>query len=275
MSLIPEFFEQHWVNGIPSTHIDVRDRGLQYGHGVFETVVIKDGEPKLWSYHAKRLRSGLQLLGISFDIEPLVCFIYALAVKLEHCILKVTVTAGCADRGYAYISGKPTSLVSAYAPVCFNQARQQGFSSFFCAHRLSASYFSAIKHLNRLESVMAASECKEKGYDEGLLLSYEGCLIEGIRTNLFIRSGNTWLTPDLSLHGVKGVMRALVMSILDKQGIKVVESAIDYKTIALAQEFFCCNSVMGIVPFVTCEQISFDIGQTTRELQQLTQDYVF
>ena len=51
-------------DGRPCTLISADDRGLQYGDGLFETVAVRDGAPRLWDYHVERLRNGAARLGL-------------------------------------------------------------------------------------------------------------------------------------------------------------------------------------------------------------------
>ncbi len=55
------------VNGQPASFIDVWDRGLAYGDGVFETIAVNQGQVQLWQAHQQRLISGLLRLGIVAD----------------------------------------------------------------------------------------------------------------------------------------------------------------------------------------------------------------
>jgi 4-amino-4-deoxychorismate lyase len=65
-----------------------------------------------------------------------------------------------------------------------------------------------MKHLNRLEQVLARAEWQDD-YAEGLMRDTKGLVIEGTMTNLFlVRDDGTLVTPDLSQSGVAGVMRA-------------------------------------------------------------------
>ena len=68
-----------------------------------------------------------------------------------------------------------------------------------------------MKHLNRLENVLARAEWSDPSIAEGLLLDEEGHVISGTMTNLFIVEGGSILTPALSRCGVAGVTRARVM----------------------------------------------------------------
>ena len=276
----------HWVDGVCAHQVDIRDRGFQYGHGVFETIVVKSGIPQLLQEHFSRLALGLSFLSIQVDQEHIKAFIEKLTAQLysqstaqlhSQCgdyLLKLTVTAGVGGRGYSYQPLKALWCVSLYPLPDFGRIRADGFQAIYCQHRMGARFYNGIKHLNCLDSVIAAGEIMRQGADEGLLLNEKGDLIEGSKTNLFLRFGDNWLTPDLACYGVKGVMRAWVMHYFRMRGVPIFEQEIQAKRALEADEIFCCNSVMGIVPLTVCEGVTFDISPTTRELQKQTQAFV-
>lgn len=264
----------HWVDGVCTHQIDIRDRGFQYGHGVFETMVVKSGIPQLLQDHFSRLALGLSVLEIQIDLTSVQIFLEKLSSKYGNCLLKLTVTAGVGGRGYAYQPRKALWCVSLYPLPDYSRMRLEGLKAIYCNHRLGARFYSGIKHLNCLDSVIASGEIMRQGAEEGLLLNERNHIIEGSKTNLFLRFGDDWLTPDLTCHGVKGVMRAWVMRYFQGRSMPIFEREIQAKQVSSANEIFCCNSVMGIVPLTACEGVTFDISATTRELQKQTQAFV-
>ncbi|HKJ75680.1 MAG TPA: aminotransferase class IV, partial [Gammaproteobacteria bacterium] len=89
------------VDGKESDRLDVRDRGLQYGDGLFETLAVRDGRPRRWSAHLERLEVGCQRLGIPVPDQDV------LGRDAERCcaghvraVLKLLVTRGSGGRGY-------------------------------------------------------------------------------------------------------------------------------------------------------------------------------
>ena len=76
-----------------------------------------------------------------------------------------------------------------------------------------------IKHLNRLDQVLASREWPGDNYFEGLMLDPSGFLIEGTRSNVFLVPARTVEPPDLTQCGVEGIVRDAVMASCRRDGI--------------------------------------------------------
>jgi 4-amino-4-deoxychorismate lyase len=126
----------------------------------------------------------------------------------------------------------------------------QGIKLHVCRQRLAHNtVLAGIKHLNRLEQVLAASELQADVADEGLMLDVSGAVIEGISSNIFIVRGDALLTPSLHQCGVAGVMRATILqSLAQEADFTVQELRLTLADCLQADAIFCCNSIFGIAP---------------------------
>ena len=109
----------HFVNGKQQSAIDIQDRGLAYGDGIFETVLVVGGQIPLWSYHHARLLNGLVKLDLKLESQRLrqdVDNVLAIAKKQpdDVHILKLIVTRGLGGRGYQAVDVTPTFIVCLY-----------------------------------------------------------------------------------------------------------------------------------------------------------------
>jgi 4-amino-4-deoxychorismate lyase len=238
------------VNGIPTDLIDIRDRGLAYGDGLFETLPLLDGRPCLWAGHLARLQLGCQRLGIPFaDFDLLAAELGQLA-GAESGVGKVIITRGSSARGYAAPADlRPNRLIRfspGWSPPASIDAIPR-IQARLCQTRLSINpQLAGIKHLNRLEQVLARQEWTDSQIAEGLLCDAEGFVVEGVASNLFIREGERLLTPLLDRCGVAGVMRAAVITTALELGIEVVEARFGPEHLLAADAAFVCNSVTGV-----------------------------
>ena len=105
-----------------------------------------------------------------------------------------------------------------------------------------------VKHLNRLENVLAAAECLTDGIAEGLLLDTADNLIAGTRSNLFLIKNGTLYTPDLSLCGVAGLQRERVMNWATQHDVECKITNLKIEDLLAADEVFLVNSVIGLWP---------------------------
>ena len=121
------------------------------------------------------------------------------------------------------------------------------------------SRLAGIKHLNRLENVLAAAELNDaQSHDnqlaEGLLLDAEGHLIEGTRSNLFMVAQGQLTTPDLSRCGVAGIQRGRIMAWALQHGVTLQVRDVGLEEALHADELFVVNSVIGLWPVRELEQ---------------------
>ncbi|SQF97598.1 4-amino-4-deoxychorismate lyase [Paucimonas lemoignei] len=260
-----------WIDGQPASALSVRDRGLAYGDGLFETIAVKAGRPLLLDRHVQRLLGGCERLAIPIDPTLIHHELLAFAAQLGEGVLKLILTRGDGQRGYAPSSdAEPRRILQGSpAPAYPSSHAEHGIRLFPCATRLAEQpLLAGLKHLNRLEQVLARSEWQDATHAEGLMRDISGRIIEGVYSNLFLIKDQTLLTADLSRCGVAGVMRAELLEQASQLGI--ASSIRDLHSIDLqhADEVFVCNSVYGIWPVTGFEQLSWPVGPLTRKLQR-------
>ncbi|HYQ39977.1 MAG TPA: aminotransferase class IV, partial [Pseudomonas sp.] len=153
--------------------------------------------------------------------------------------------------------------------------RQDGIRLYPCATRLAEQpLLAGLKHLNRLEQVLARAEWQDPAYAEGLMCDRSGRVIEGVFSNLFLVKDGELLTPALERCGVAGVMRAEILARATAAGIPWRIADLDYPELLAADEVLLCNSQYGIWPVVALEGRVWPVGQLTRKLQHLLADLV-
>lgn len=243
------------INGEPEQSISALDRGLLYGDGLFETIRLHQGRLLLWSRHLKRLLDSCQTFGIVISPDELVTDVDKL-LRNQPCdgIIKIIVTRGTGGRGYRpLVSGHATRIVQ-YFPLApdLELKSESGVHTRICRQTLGQGSLAGHKHLNRLEQVLAAGELSAD-LDEGIMLNRHGQVIEGIRSNIFLVSNEQLCSPDLSLSGVNGVMRAYLLKQFADSGRPVIVRAITLTELLQAQEVFLCNSVLGVWPVVSLQ----------------------
>lgn len=240
------------VNGIPTDQVPLSDRGLQYGDGLFETIAVIDSKPRAWHRHMVRLARGESALGIpETDKEQLYSEALSLSHGLLNGVLKIIVTRGSGGRGYRPPEVcKPRRILSLHNwPDYPDHWFTEGVQLRVCETRWSRnSRLSGLKHLNRLEQVLARQEWQDPEIAEGLMLDEAGSVISATQSNLFAVVDGELVTPDLSQSGIAGVMRELVIECAGKLGIPVRIAAIDVEGLKQADALFLTNSIMGICP---------------------------
>ncbi|MDO6563103.1 aminodeoxychorismate lyase [Amphritea sp. 1_MG-2023] len=272
------------INGLSEQSLPVADRGLAYGHGLFETICLNQAKPVAWQAHIERLKAGAQRLAIPLPdnieqllLEDLSTLLSTRSASTVRQVLKITLTRGCGGRGYAVDAETPINRIvqlSAF-PVYPDQPADNGITVRLCQSRLAiAPHLAGIKHLNRLEQVLARAEWSTTAIREGLVLDTEGYLVEGTMSNLFWCRDGVLYTPQLDRCGVKGIVREQVVRLAQQQGIPLQQGLFTAAALNDADEVFVCNSIIAIWPVIKCiaidqSQFEWSVGPITRCLQSL------
>ncbi|MFY1664396.1 aminodeoxychorismate lyase [Pseudomonas sp. Pseu.R1] len=261
-----------WIDGQPASQLSVKDRGLAYGDGFFETILVKAGKPLLFDGHLQRLALTGKRLAFSLDLLLVESECRVFASQMQEGVMKLIITRGDGLRGYAPTPGArglrilQASPLPAYPP----SNAEQGVRLYPCQTRLAEQpLLAGLKHLNRLEQVLARNEWHDAEHAEGLMRDTSGRIVEAVYSNLFMVKGGVLLTPDLSRCGVAGVMRAELLALAEDANMPVRALDLQMSDLRKADEVFVCNSVYGIWPVRAFEQLIWPVGAVTRKLQHL------
>jgi 4-amino-4-deoxychorismate lyase len=242
-----------YVDGTKCAVLPSDDRGLQYGDGLFETLALSGQTPQHWALHLARLQDGARRLGIACPASDLWRQDLAAAsagLSGRH-VAKLILTRGSGGRGYTPpTDARPRRIVQISPwPTWPGVTPEHGVRVIECSVPLGRNrVLAGIKHLNRLEQVLASAEIAAAGADEGLMFDDRAQLVEGTRSNVFLVIDGALCTPRLDEAGVHGVMRTLVMKAADSLSVAVSEQAVSRATLAQASELFLCNSLIGLWP---------------------------
>jgi 4-amino-4-deoxychorismate lyase len=249
-----------WLNGklVPENKavVSVMDHGFLYGVGVFETLRVYAGHPFLLKDHVDRLSRGLQLLRIR---PPLSSHEWAEAIRqlldasgLRDAYVRISVTGGAVGPGLsARQYDEPTTVIFARPlPKWPEWMYTVGKTvEVLDIPRQVQGGTASLKSHNYLNSVLARLEMGERfPAHEGLQLSPEGWIAEGIVTNLFFVRDGTICTPSTDLGILPGVTRRFVLAIARQVGLPVEEGRYPLSVLKEADEIFLTNSMQEIVP---------------------------
>lgn len=242
------------VNGRDDGRIDPQDRGLQYGDGLFETIVVINGRARFLEWHLERLAAGAARLAIPLPEPGVLRTEIAAAGAAGQGIVKLIVTRGVGERGYRPPSKpQPTRIVVGLPwPELAPAAWTRGVRVGWCRTRLGRNPgLAGIKHLNRLEQVLARAEWDDARMAEALMMDDRDHVICGTQANLFARVAGRWITPALDQCGVAGVMRRAFLAWKAERGDPVIERALPAADLAGATAMLLTNAVIGAWP--VCE----------------------
>jgi 4-amino-4-deoxychorismate lyase len=238
-----------WINGRRRAQLDGRDRGLQYGDGIFETMKVQGGRIRLLDLHLARLYASCRVLKIALPGAALLRReLECIAGRRGAAILKLVVTRGIGSRGYRPTGKERTNRIASLQTARRATAsRGQPVRVRVCRTPLSTNpKLAGLKTLNRLDCVLARAEWQDERIWEGLMRDTNGNWVCGTMSNLFVRRGPVLITPRLDQCGVAGVMRRWVMQHAEALSLRVMERRVSWDDLKSAEEVFMSNAVVGI-----------------------------
>jgi 4-amino-4-deoxychorismate lyase len=258
-----------WLDGVARPDGDL-DRGLEFGDGLFETLAVVGGRPRLLERHLARLMNGCQRLGLPApDADVCRRELVTAAAAPAAGVLKLIVTRGGGGHGYAPGPGPGRRWLAALPararpPGC----ESQGVALYQCATRLAAQpLLAGLKHLNRLEQVLARREWTDPAIPEGLMLDVHGRLVCGTMSNVFAVIREELVTPALARAGVAGVMRGALLEAFRAAGAPVLERDLDPGELGAASEVFVTNALIGAWPVRSFAGHAWPVGPWARRAQ--------
>jgi 4-amino-4-deoxychorismate lyase len=240
-----------WINGREGDSIHIKDRGLHYGDGAFETMRVRRGAVRFLDYHLERLADACRRLEIKPpDGARLRQEIARIAALRAEGVLKLIVTRGSGARGYRPSGRERCTRVISLHPLS-GAARTAALPKRvrLCAMRLGINEtLAGLKTLNRLESVLARAEWTDTRIWEGLMRDTDDNIVCGTMSNVFMRRGSRLMTPKVDRCGIAGVMRRWVLEQARGLELAVSEGRLRWEDLRRADEVFMTNAVVGIVP---------------------------
>jgi len=261
-----------WIND-PGPHgqwgspneltLPINERGLLLADGLFETVLIFDGQPRLLAEHLDRWHHSAALLGLAkppdeATVEPLIHG--AISRSGISCgALRLNWSRGSTGRGIAIPpaeaegSSNPSEASRAHRFWLQLSPHQANFDPVRVIvspteRRCATSLLSQCKTFAYGPSIQAHRQAQAAGADDALLPSSSGELSCGTTTNLMLRSGSGWITPPLSSGCLPGIMRhrALVLGVAQEQSID--ETALTGSSGALLINSLGCRAISHLGP---------------------------
>ncbi len=250
------------VDGRPADSIDIADRGLLYGDGLFETIAVRNRRPCLWRRHLARLAMGCERLGIPKPDTSLLATEASTLLDDADApagVLKLMVTRGSGPRGYApplaprprrILSFQPGLLPGPF-PVLpdLRQGADADVRLTICATRLGANErLAGIKHLNRLEQVLGRAEWSDPEILDGIMCDTRRHAICGTMSNIYVLDETGICTPPLVHCGVAGTVRGLVQDCATALDIPFRERELKLSDLYAADGLMISNALLGLLP---------------------------
>ena len=263
------------INGDFNQAISPLDRGFAYGDGVFRTMVIRSGLPVNWPLHYQKLVADCAAIGIVCPSAELLMSDFLQLFSIEDVdsekqeVAKIMITRGEGERGYKppAVTTPTRVIIKSAMPQYAKESYAGGVQLHVCNTRLSSqAKLAGVKHLNRLENILARMEWRDEDIFDGVLLDQQGGVIECTMSNIFARFDKVLVTPDLSECGVAGITRQRICDVSSALNLTAEVAPLLLSRMLQADELIICNSLYGAF------QVS-KIGDTTWVQQALAKTF--
>lgn len=239
------------VNGSFEPFISPLDRGLAYGDGVFRTLLIRDGMPECWPQHYQKLVADCAMIKIVCpSAELLMSDLQQLFLPDETAIAKIIITRGEGERGYAppAVTNPTRVVIKSMLKTYPASYLSDGVNLHVCKTPIATMpLLAGVKHLNRLENVLARMEWTDPNIVDGIMLDDQNHVIECTSANIFICFSDTLITPKLDKCGIAGVTRQRVIDLAHLLGLTVSIEHISLPKLLSADEVLITNSIYGVL----------------------------
>ena len=231
------------------TDIALDDRGFTLGHGLFETVLWREGAPEHWDAHVERLERGCRALGLPppdrLKFRAAAQAAFEAKGSPRRAAVRLNWSAGSGDRGLdppSVLEPRLTATASVLGPP-------PGPARLATARvrRNDRSPTSRLKSLSYLDNVLARAEARGAGADEALMLNTAGEVACAAAANVFWLRHDEVFTPDLACGVLDGVIRREVIAACHNLGLPVHEVFANVGRLSGAP-MFITNSLTGVRP---------------------------
>jgi 4-amino-4-deoxychorismate lyase len=244
-----------WLDGTPTCVLPLPDRAADFGDGVFETLLVHGGKPLFFDLHLERLHQGLDVLSLPDCRHTVREQTASVATQIDgECrwaAMRISVIRSPGPRGYTPLEKQIPRILISVSRIDRDCATLSPAATMTVANiRLSTQpALARIKHLNRLEQVVAATQAQTENVDECFVLDQSGRVISVIAGNLFLVSRGELLTPKLLDCGVAGTRRRrIIEKWAPAIGLSVRQTKITLSDVKNAEEIFYSNSLQTVRP---------------------------
>ena len=257
-------------NGIlqdSDTNLLDQNRGFLYGDGVFETLKIVGGKILFFEDHYFRLMAAMRIvrmeIPMNFTLEYLEEQVLSLVEKNkieQSARARITVYR---NNGGLYLPTNNTVSfliqTSAIENPVYSISEKEYEVDLYKDFYIPKQLLSTLKTTNKMIHVTGSIYAKENDLNNCILLNDSKNVVEALQGNLFMRMGNTLITPPISEGCLNGIMRKQILSLAKKEtNLEVVEQVISPFDLQKADELFVTNVIRGIQPITKYRKKEFE-----------------
>ena len=231
------------------------ERSMEFGYGVFETLLVENGEIVEALAHYNRMKSSCEKLEMKLEDD-----LYSWIEKSRELV------SSFSDKGVlkwicCYRDNEVVGYITSREYKYLESDFEKGFKIIKSDYKKNPYDLTTyLKTTNYMSNLIARKKCIEIGANEVIFLNTDGYIAEGSVSNIFwVKDGNIY-TPEISCGLLAGIMRGIVIEASKKNGIKVIEGNFKWEELLASDEIFLTNSLMKIMPVSEVENHKFDLS---------------
>ncbi|MCC2326225.1 D-amino-acid transaminase [Bacillus wiedmannii] len=256
------------------TYIELEERGLQFGDGVYEVIRLYKGNFHLLDPHITRLYRSMEEIELSlpFSKAELIILLYKLIENnnfYEDGTIYLQVSRGVQARTHTFSYDIPPTIY-AYITKKERPALWIEYGVRAISEPDTRWLRCDIKSLNLLPNVLAATKAERKGCKEALFVR-NGTVTEGSCSNFFLIKNGTLYTHPANHLILNGIIRQYVLSLAKTLRIPVKEELFSIRDVYQADECFFTGTTIEILPMTHLDGTAIQDGQVgpiTKMLQR-------
>jgi branched-chain amino acid aminotransferase len=239
---------------IAEARIPVTDEGLLRGDGVFEVMRLYNGVPFGRTLHMKRMARSAQNLRLEIDLAAIEHDIDALLDEVQpgDALLRTLATRG----------GHRVTLIEPLPNL--PETLSLGYVTYAPVQLLDG-----VKSLSYGANMLATRLARERGFDEALLVTPEGSVLELPTASFFWVADGELYTPPLSEHVLDSITRRVVFEVAQAQ-----ETTTTREQLEAAEEAFVASSVREVIPVRRIEDRDLDVGALTQQTARAVREHI-
>ncbi|MEP6828424.1 MAG: aminotransferase class IV [Aestuariivirga sp.] len=234
-----------WCNGnfVEGLNLDVAERGLMLGDGIFETIAVRNGRSIWLEEHLQRLQSSAKELGLKHDLAEIRAALGAVLIKSSAPseVLRLTLTRGPTQRGLA-AEGETPSLIISLNPFDLSKLPKSVRLATSSIRRNATSPASQLKTLSYIDGITAAREVATHA-DDALMLNTDGNVASTTIANIFLLKDKRLITPSNDQAILMGIARGKLISGIAELGLQIETRPVKYEELRAADAVFLTNSL--------------------------------
>jgi branched-subunit amino acid aminotransferase/4-amino-4-deoxychorismate lyase len=247
------------IGPVEEIRVPATDEGLLRGDGVFEVVRIYDGRPFALPDHLDRIERSAANLRLGYEVPrpqlevEIPQLLEARGGATFDGLLRIVLTRG----------GRRLLLTEAMPPS--PERVRLAFVTFAPTRVLDG-----IKSLSYAGNMLASRLAKERGFDEALLVTPHGRVLEAPTASIFwVADDGAICTPPLDEHILASITRDRVMQV-----VRVQERPLTSGELLGAREAFLASTTREVQAVAAVDEAEFEDGERTREAAEALRAHI-